>query len=74
MSKWSAPSPEVRKAKRQLNDAVVALVKKGHRPEAVAILARFGLLNTVKIKPEDIAPVHAAFEEALAKLNASETK
>lgn len=56
--------------KQQLNVVVRALAAKD-RPAAVEILARFGVENTVKLKPEHIAEAHAAFEEALKKFDAS---
>jgi hypothetical protein len=57
--------PEVTKAK--LNAAVMALAKLD-RPAAVAILARFDALNTVKLKPELWQAVFEACEEARAKI------
>jgi len=52
----------------ELNDVVRQLARVD-RAQAVAILARYGALTTPEVKPEDIPAAHAAFEEALAKLN-----
>jgi hypothetical protein len=55
--------------KAKLNETVKALAKLD-RPAAAAILARFGVLTTASLKEEDIAATHAAFVEALKKMNA----
>jgi hypothetical protein len=52
----------------ELNDVVRQLARVD-RAQAVAILARYGALTTPEVKPEEIPAAHAAFEEALAKLN-----
>jgi hypothetical protein len=54
-------------SKRQLNEAVRELAQVD-RPAAVAILARFKALNTVKLPPEAWRPVFDACEEARAKI------
>lgn len=53
----------------ELNAAVKALEAKD-RAAAVDILARYGARCTPEIKREDIPAAHAAFVEALAKLDA----
>ena len=50
-----------------LNTIVKALAAKD-RPGAVAILARYGALNTPGIKTDDIAAAHAEFVEALSRV------
>jgi hypothetical protein len=61
---------EMNISKQQLNAAVQALAKLD-RPAAVAILARFDALNTVKLQPEAWRAVFEACEEALKKFGAS---
>ena len=56
--------------KAKLNEAVRALAQVD-RPAAVAILARFNALNTVKLPPEKWRPVFDEITEALKKFNAS---
>lgn len=52
----------------ELNAAVKAL-EKIDRPAAEKILAQFNALNTPQLRSEDIPAAHAAFVEALAKLD-----
>ncbi len=53
--------------KRQLNEAIMALANL-NRPAAVAILAKFGVLNTAELQPEAWRAVFDACEEARAKI------
>ena len=46
--------------KQHLDDAVRALVAKLGRPAAVAILAKFGVLTTAELKPEQWQAVFEA--------------
>jgi hypothetical protein len=52
--------------KQQLNETVKQLAAVD-RPAAAAVLAKFGVENTVKLKPEDFPAVHVELVEALAK-------
>jgi hypothetical protein len=54
-------------SKPQLNEAVTALAKID-RPAAVAILERYGVLNTATLPPEKWRAVFEACEEARAKI------
>jgi hypothetical protein len=60
--------PTISPEKAELHAAVKALAAKD-RPVAVAILARYGVLTTPQIKPEDIPAVTAVFLEALKKFD-----
>ncbi|MGO8976805.1 MAG: hypothetical protein ACLQJ0_00115 [Steroidobacteraceae bacterium] len=53
----------------ELNAVIKRLAAKS-RPEAVAILAKYDALTAPEIKPEDIPAARAAFNEALARLDA----
>lgn len=59
---------QIEAARAELNAAVKALAKMD-RPAAVAILARYDVLTTAELKPEDIPAAHAAFVEALNKFD-----
>ncbi len=53
-------------SKQQLNEAVRRLAAKS-RPEAVAILAKFGVPNTVKLPQDQWQAVYDECTEALKK-------
>jgi hypothetical protein len=68
-----APPPAPTVTLEQLNKAVLKMAAK-HRDNAIAVLGRFGLSNTVGLSPDKWQAVYDAFEEEQAKIDAAAVK